>query len=273
MFHTAEIPLSRIVKRVTVADPKDQYRARSATAKTPAERAALAAWARENGLNAEALDQAQAALKAEPANAAAQAVMAALGWIEKDGAWVLESEWLAKNGMVKRDGKVMTKADAEEADRKAAAAKADAEAKDRAALLASTDRELAGLEARKTQRTAQLDQARQALAKVQTVADGVTQAKAAVQEAQKELDRITDENMRRQRDNEKVDEGAAKKAYEALVKAQKAYNAAKATGGAAAAQAAQLQAQINGLTAEIAGIDNTRATLEKRKASLSAPAK
>jgi hypothetical protein len=273
MFNVLEIPVARVTKRTVQVPVEEQYRQRLNGVRTAGQRAALATWCREQGLGPQAVEQAKAALAEESTNVQARAVLVGMGMTEVEGKWVVETEWLAQNNLVKRNGKVMPRAEAEALDQAEAAARAAAVAKDRAANLSATERELAGNAQRKTERAKLLETAQAALTKAEAAVAEVQKLKDAVQEAQKEVDRIGGENMARRANYENTDNAAASKAMAELVKAQKAYNAAKGQAGAIAAQAAQYRQQVQQLTAELAALDATRATLEKRRDALQAAGK
>jgi hypothetical protein len=121
-FHASDV--SRIVERPS---PLADYRERST--KVPKDDAAghlaLADWCAEQGLSRSERTELEAAIAADPGNAAARA---RLGYEQVGGKWLRGAELLSAKGMQNPDGRWMTP-DQADADRAARAARAQARSK------------------------------------------------------------------------------------------------------------------------------------------------
>jgi DNA repair exonuclease SbcCD ATPase subunit len=134
-----------IASRVTDAD---LYAARLKDAPDTADgQYQLARWCADRKLTAQAVRHAKRALAIDAGHAPARELMAQLGYREVDGAWLDEDERLAREGLVKVGGKVLSKAAAET--RKAltvasvARGNADQAARDRQHALGMIEKQLA----------------------------------------------------------------------------------------------------------------------------------
>lgn len=94
------VPRAKIIRRRALPSLAEQYAARRQT--TPADQpqawAGLAQWAFENGMRAEAAACAQSALSLDPEMAWALRILANCGFIQVEGRWRDEAEWLASQG-------------------------------------------------------------------------------------------------------------------------------------------------------------------------------
>ncbi len=103
-----------IAKRTAVKSAAEEYPARATgTPDTAPAQYSLAVWCRDNALADAAATHAKRALVLQPGHALARDLLGNLGWIEREHVWVLESEWLAAQGLVKYAGRYVTPADAE----------------------------------------------------------------------------------------------------------------------------------------------------------------
>lgn len=260
MSISKQYPRGDISSIVKLQDPEEAYKARDAAAKTADERTALALWCRDQAMADRAVEQAKRALALDAKQDAAAKLLGELGYVQVDGAWVKESEWLAKEGKVRYQGKIMTIAEADalkaqdkkNADLKAAQQNVD----DKTAALAALDKRIADLPKRPAEIDKELAKDQADLATAQSAGDKITSAKAALDAAQKSL---TDaQNQSRQQTGTGPNRQPATNApqqnlaplQQAVEDAQKAYNAAKRDGGSADVQVAQLKGKIAALNDE-----------------------
>jgi len=113
----AEVTYQRkqIASLVEKLSPEDEYKVRAAAVAADSGEAqlALALWCRQQGLAAPARTHALNAIARDPAAPATVALLGDLGLVLVDDAWVDEAEHLARRGLVKVGGKVMTRAEAD----------------------------------------------------------------------------------------------------------------------------------------------------------------
>jgi len=108
---------SRVTYQVTIPKsdvtaitrPDDEYTKRAAAA-GDAGQGMLAKWCFDRAMIARADEHALRAVAVDPRNADGRAVMAALGYVEADGVWLKADDWMAKRGLVRFLGRVMTPA-------------------------------------------------------------------------------------------------------------------------------------------------------------------
>jgi predicted nucleic acid-binding Zn-ribbon protein len=273
-----------IKELVRLKDPEDAYKDRDAAAKTADDHAALAAWCRDQSMTDRAIDHAKRALALDPKQEAATKLLGDLGYVLDNGKWVKESDWLASQGKVRYEGRIMTIAEADalkaqeklKADVKAAQQVVD----DKTAGLAALDRRIADLPKRPAEIDKELTKDQADLAKAQGAAAKVTDAKTALDAAQKSL---TDaQNAAHPPSNgtgggntgghpiptpsqPAQDLSGFQKAVE---DAQKSYNAARRDASTADADAAQLKAKIAGLTDEKKNLAKKGDELKAQRESL-----
>ena len=262
-----------ILSIVTLADPEVDFAKRAAAAKSADDHAALAAWCRDQAMPDRAAAQAQEALAQTADQPVALALLKDLGWIQADGKWVKESEWLAAQGKVRYQGQVMTIPEAEALKEKAKEGAAhDSAQKDvegKAAYIASLDKQLADLQKRPALLDAELAKANAALAAAQGQAQRVTQAKATYDGAQRNLTQAQAQNQ----SSAQRPGGAGTPAnantvnlqplYQAVEDARKAYNQARADAGGAESEVTRQQGAV-------ATLNDEKKNLEKKKTDLTA---
>jgi hypothetical protein len=191
MSITKEYQRAEISELVRVQDPETTYATRAAAAKSATEHAELAAWCRDHAMTERAVEQARAALALDAAQGAAAKLLGELGWVKVDQDWVKESEWLAKQGKVRYQDRVMTIA---EADQLKAAAKLEQARKaaqqavdDKTAALATLDRDIEKLPKRPAEIDAEIAKDTAAMKVAQAASDRVTITKSALAAAEKNL--------------------------------------------------------------------------------------
>jgi DNA repair exonuclease SbcCD ATPase subunit len=110
-----EIPRERIGQRTTAASLATQYAAKAAAApQSWFGQSVLAAWCVERCLVPEAKRHALAALALDPTAKPPRQVMDDLGYAHIAGQWVVESEYLAANNLVRWDGRYIPAAEAQQ---------------------------------------------------------------------------------------------------------------------------------------------------------------
>lgn len=270
-----------IAEVIMLADAESVYRTKSAAATTAADFLALAQWCREQNMVDQAVEHAKKSVALDATQQSAVALLGELGWMQVDGKWVKEAEALAAQGKVRVQGKIMTVAEAEalkaSAQKEAAAADAQRAADDKAGSVAAIDRQLEELQKRSTQLDASLTKANADLAAAQGLAQKVISAKAAVDSAQQDIDRLRAQNASNQNGagHPTGDQfGAANMLQftKTLENAQKALVEARRQAGSAEAQVAQAKSKVTSLTDEKKGLEKKREELTaKRAASAKAP--
>lgn len=243
---------------VRLPDPEQEYSRRNTEATSAAEHASLAQWCRDQAMAERALEHAQKALALDPAQASALTLMNDLGWVLVDKKWVKESEWLASQGKVRYQGKIMTSAevDAFKAQDKQQNVLQDAQkaVDNKTAAIAAIDRQLADLDKRPTQIEAEISKASSAVTAAKGLAQKATSAKSAVDAAQKNLDQATAQNKTSNGNGGGMNNGNNGQNLaplrQALEDAQKTYNAARREAGGADQEAARQTARIASLNDE-----------------------
>jgi DNA repair exonuclease SbcCD ATPase subunit len=256
---------SEITQMVKLQDPEDAYQDRDAAAKTADQHAALATWCRDQGMTERAVEHAQRALTLDPQQDGAGKLLGELGYVQSDGKWLKESDWLASQGKVRYEGKIMTIAEADalkareklKADVKAAQQAVD----EKTAALAALDRRIADLPKRPAEIDKELAKAQADLATAQAAATKLANAKAALDGAQRGLTEA--QNSAHPPSGAQGGGNGGHGAppptapapnltsyQKAVEDAQKAYNAAKREASSAEAEAAQLKAKIASLNDE-----------------------
>jgi hypothetical protein len=110
------IDKDQITRREKVASFADQYKARQKTSPDTLEgHIALARWSADHCLVAEAAQNAQRADDLDSDNPLVSRLFNELGYVKIKDQFVREDEYLAKNGLVDYQGKIMTPAEAEKA--------------------------------------------------------------------------------------------------------------------------------------------------------------
>ena len=256
-----------IDKVVKLADPAEQYQAKSVAAMSAAEHLALALWCRENNLNDQSVVHAKKAVELDATQEVAVKMLSDMDLALVDGTWVKESEALAAQGKVRYQGKVMTVAEADAlkatAQKDAAVAGAQKAADDKENSVAAIDKQIAELKKRPAEIDAGLQKANSDLAAAQGLAQKVPAAKAALDAAQQSLDQARTANQN-QPAGAGVNAGTnLQPLTQAVENAQKALTAAKREAGGADGQAAQAKAKITALT-------NEKKSVEKKLEGLTA---
>jgi hypothetical protein len=253
-----------ILQLVTLKDPEDLYADRDHAAKTADDHTALALWCRDQGMVDRAVAHAQKALAVDPKQDAAAKVLTDLGWVQVDGKWVKEADWLASQGKVRYEGKVMTiaEADALKAQEKLKAAQKAAQqtVDDKTAALAALDKRIADLPKRPAEIDQEVTKDQADLATAQGAASKVTNAKSALDAAEK---RLSDAQAAPAPQVNAQGGPGAQGAHapqaakpdltsyqQAVEDAQKAYNTARHDAANADADAARLKSRIAALTDE-----------------------
>ena len=230
---------------------------------------ALATWAADHGLSDASAAHAQLALAAAPRDEAARALLAKAGYIQADGRWMKEDDYLASHGLARYRDRIYTQADraritAIVADREAAVeAAADLDA--RVARVAST------LALDQMELTA--DQARQAELDAAISADAAQLASAttALASDQKTLEAATKAAASSGRKRRGVFTGPSQGALDVEKRDQSAMDAAQAQiAGVRAKSTADKQARTD-LVATIKRLTAEIATVTAQQAALAAP--
>lgn len=254
-----------IAEVIKLADPEEQYKDKSAAAKTAEEHLALALWCREQNLADQSVAHAKKAVELDPTQEVAVKMLSDLDLALVDGKWVKESEALAAQGKVRYQGKVMTIAEADAlkaaAEKDAAAANAQKAADDKADSLAAIEKQFAEAKKRGPELDAELQKANSALTAAQNLSQKVPAAKSALDAAQQNLDSARSSNQ-----NQPAGAGAnsginLQPLTQAVENAQKNLAAARREASTADAQIAQAKAKITALT-------NEKKILEKKVENL-----
>jgi hypothetical protein len=113
---TVNIAKDQITRREKVASFADQYKTRQkSTPDTLEGHIALARWSADHCLIKEAAQNAQRADDIDSDNILVNKLFGDLGYVKIKDEWVREDEYLAKNGLVDYQGKIMTPAEADKA--------------------------------------------------------------------------------------------------------------------------------------------------------------
>ncbi len=113
---TVNIAKDQITRREKVPAFSEQYKTRQkSTPDTLEGHIALARWSADHCLIAEAAQNAQRADDIDSDNPLVNKLFGDLGYVKIKEQWVREDEYLAKNGLVDYQGKIMTPAEAEKA--------------------------------------------------------------------------------------------------------------------------------------------------------------
>jgi len=113
---TVNIDKDQITRREKVPSFAEQYKTRQkATPDTLEGHIALARWSADHCLIAEAAQNAQRADDIDSDNPLVNKLFGDLGYVKIKDQWVREDEYLAKNGLVDYQGKIMTPAEADKA--------------------------------------------------------------------------------------------------------------------------------------------------------------
>ncbi len=271
MSMSKDYPRNEVLEIVHLADPEETYKTRAAAAKTADDQAALATWCRDQGMTERAVAHARKALAIDPKHDDATKLLGGLGWVEADGAWVLESEWLAGQGKVRYQGKIMTNAEADalkaQLQEKDAVKGAQQAVDDKTAALAALDRRIADLPKRPAEIDAEIAKAKTDLTTAQGGAQRIAGAKATLDGAEKRLS-DAQASARAPGTNGQPGTGNAPAQnfaplQQAVEDAQKAYNAAKRETQSGDQDSTRSKSRIAALTEE-------KKTLEKKGADLKA---
>ncbi len=264
-----------ILSIVTLADPEVDFTKRAAAAKSADDHAALAAWCRDQAMPDRAAAQAQEALAQTADQPVALALLKDLGWIQVEGKWVKESEWLAAQGKVRYQGQILTTAEAEALKEKAKEGAAhDNAQKDldgKAAYIVTLDKQLADLQKRPALIDAELAKANTALAAAQGQAQRVTQAKATYDGAQRNLTQAQQQNQgSTQRPGGPGTPANANTVnlqplFQAVEDARKAYNQARADAGGAESEVTRQQGAVTTLNEEKKNLERKKTDLAARR--------
>jgi hypothetical protein len=113
---TVNIAKDQITRREKVPSFADQYKTRQKTTTDTLEgHIALARWSADHCLVKEAAENAQRADDIDSDNPLVNKLFGDLGYVKIKDKWVREDEYLAKNGLVDYQGKIMTPAEADKA--------------------------------------------------------------------------------------------------------------------------------------------------------------
>ena len=274
MSMTAEYKRSEIVELTHLADPEQTYAKRATLAKTADEHGALSTWCRENAMLDHAVEQAKLALALEHEHAASAKLMIDLGWIETDGKWIKETDWLASQGKVRYQGTIMTLEEAKAAKglekQQQGLKEAQQSIDDKTAALAKLDRQIEELPKRPAQIEVEMAKDTAAIAKAQAVTQRVAEAKtafdaaeAAVQKAQGSLPTSIGAGGK-----QVVDTTRLMPLIAASEAAQKAYNDVRRSVGAADAELVRLKNHQTALQAETKSLDKKALDLTAKREAL-----
>jgi len=260
-----------IAKVVKLADPEEQYQAKSVAAMTATEHLALALWCRENNLNDQSVVHAKKAVELDATQEVAVKMLSDLDLALVDGKWVKESEALAAQGKVRYQGKVMTVAEADAlkatAQKEAAAAGAQKAADEKENSIAVIDKQIAELKKRPAEIDASLQKANNDLSTAQGLAQKVPAAKSALDAAQQSLDQARAANQNQPAGGGVNNGTNLQPLTQAVENAQKALSAAKREAGGAEGLAAQAKAKITALTNEKKSVDKKMENLSEKRAA------
>ncbi len=270
------IPYKRsdIAEVVKLADPEEQYRAKTIAARTAEEHLALAQWCREQNLTDHAVEHAKRAVELDATQEAAVKMLSDLDLALLDGKWVKESEALAAQGKVRVQGKVMTVAEAEalkaSAQQQAAAAGAQKAADEKADSVAAYDRQISDLKKRPPLLEAEMQKANADLTSAQGLTQKVATAKSTLDSAQQSLDSARNANQNNARGPNSTPTNLLP-LTQAVENAQKALAAARRDAASAEGLIAQAKGKITALTNEKKGLEKKLESLTaKREAAVKA---
>lgn len=164
-----------MVRQHEVADPRSEYQERlRRTTAAADDQAKLAQWCAAVGLREQAAQHAQRALASDPQNDPAREVLLDLRYVEEDGRWTPEADYLNRTGRVRYGKEYLTKEEAEQ--RKALE---EAEAAQRKA-----QEQEAATKARQAAQQRRADEIRARLASLSEDDKTITAAIAAAEKAQ-----------------------------------------------------------------------------------------
>lgn len=242
-----------IAELIPLGDPEVAYKTKSAAAASAGEQVALAQWCRDQGMAERAAEHAKKALALDATQEGATTLLGDLGWEQREGKWQKRAE-APKAATPPKD----------------AAAKA---AEEQAESIAAIDRQLAELQKRSTQLDTSLAKANSDLAAVQGLAQQVIDAKARLDDAERELAAIRKKNNSNDNGSghptgERFGAANIEQFTLAVDNAKKALAEARQKAGTSEAQFAQAKAKVSSLTDDKKKLDKKREELTARRETL-----
>lgn len=258
-----------IAELIPLADAETVYQTKMKAATTASDFLALAQWCREQSMNDQAVEHAKKSVALDAKQDAARALLGELGWVEVEGKWMKEADALAAQGKVRFQGKIMTLAEAEALK---TSTQKQAAADDKAGTVAAIDRQLEDLQKRSAQTDASLAKANSDLAAAQGLAQKVVSAKAAVDSAQQDIDRLRAKNNSNQNGaghatGEQFGAANMTQFTNQLENAKKQLAEAQRESGNAEALLAKAKSKVASLTDEKKAQDKKREDLTAKRAA------